>query len=248
MNLDYLREQHGRVLDLAGEHLVLCGWALLVAIVVALPVGTIISRFPATSFPVLGTLDVFYAVPTLAFLSFLIPILPRVSRWIHRLVPFLPDTWIALEGLGTDPAVIALAAYAQLALVRNIATALRGVDPALLEAARGMGMTSPQVLLKVRLPLAAPILLAGVRIAAVSIISLASVTAWVGAGGLGTLLFDGITRDYPSMILAGTVAIVGIALAVDLLFRLLERLTPTSRAYQIHRIRPVLAATAEAGP
>ena len=215
MNFDYLREQNDRVLDLALEHLELSASALLIAILVALPLGILISRLPALSVPVLAALDVLYTIPTLALLSFLIPTL----------------------GIGREPAILVLAAYAQLALVRNISTALRGVDPALLEAARGMGMTGFQVLRKVRLPLAAPILLAGVRIAAVSIISLASVTAWVNAGGLGTLLFDGITRDYPSMILAGTIAIVGIALAVDMIFRLLERLTPTARAYRVHRVR-----------
>jgi len=225
VNLDYLREQHDRVFDLAIEHMELSASALLIAIVVALPLGILISRLPVLSVPVLGALDVLYTIPTLALLSFLIPTL----------------------GIGREPAILVLAAYAQLALVRNISTALRGVDPALLEAARGMGMTGFQVLRKVRLPLAAPILLAGVRIAAVSIISLASVTAWVNAGGLGTLLFDGITRDYPSMILAGTIAIVGIALAVDVIFRLLERLTPTARAYRVRRVRPGVAATAEAG-
>lgn len=225
MNLDYLREQHDRVLDLAVEHLELSATALLIAILVALPLGVVISRLPVLSVPVLGALDVLYTIPTLALLSFLIPTI----------------------GIGRQPAILVLAAYAQLALVRNISTALRGVDPALLEAARGMGMTGFQVLRKVRLPLAAPILLAGIRIAAVSIISLASVTAWVNAGGLGTLLFDGITRDYPSMILAGTIAIVGIALAVDVIFRLLERLTPTARAYRIRRVRPHIAATSEAG-
>ena len=226
MNLDYLREQPDRVLELAVEHLELSATALLIAILVALPLGILISRLPALSVPVLGALDVLYTVPTLALLSFLIPTI----------------------GIGREPAVLVLAAYAQLALVRNIAAALRGVDPALLEAARGMGMTGRQVLLKVRLPLAAPILLAGVRIAAVSIISLASVTAWINAGGLGTLLFDGITRDYPSMILAGTIAIVGIALAVDALFRVLERLTPTSRAYRTRRVRPATVGTSKAGP
>lgn len=226
MNFDYLREQHDRVLDLAVEHLELSAYALLIAIAVALPLGILISRLPALSVPVLGILDVLYTIPTLALLSFLIPTL----------------------GIGRQPAILVLAAYAQLALVRNIATALRSVEPSLLEAARGMGMTGPQVLLKVRLPLAAPILLAGVRIAAVSIISLASVTAWINAGGLGTLLFDGITRDYPSMILAGTIAIVGIALATDALFRVLERLTPTSRAYRTRRFRPAVVDSASATP
>jgi osmoprotectant transport system permease protein len=123
-----------------------------------------------------------------------------------------------------------LAAYAQLALVRNIQAGLTGVDPNILEAARGAGMTPWQSLLRVRLPLALPVLIAGLRIATVSTISLATVTAWISAGGLGTLLFEGITFNRPSMILAGTVAITALALSADLLLRLLERMTPASRA------------------
>jgi osmoprotectant transport system permease protein len=123
-----------------------------------------------------------------------------------------------------------LAAYAQLALVRNISAGLTGVDPATMEAASGVGMTRLQAFLKIRLPLAMPVLIAGLRIAAVTTISLATITAWINAGGLGTLLFEGITFDNPSMILAGTVAIAILALSVDLLFRLLEQMTPAARS------------------
>jgi osmoprotectant transport system permease protein len=131
--------------------------------------------------------------------------------------------------LGRQPALVVLAAYAQLALVRNISAGLTGVDRLTMEAATGVGMTRLQSFLKVRLPLALPVLIAGMRIATVTTISLATITAWVNAGGLGTLLFDGISRDNPSMILAGTVAITLLALTVDLLFRFLEQMTPGER-------------------
>ena len=142
---------------------------------------------------------------------------------------------IPVFGLGRLPAVIALAAYAQLFLVRNIVAGLRGVDPAVLEAARGMGMTQGQLLWQVQLPLALPVILAGVRVALVTTISLATITAWINAGGLGTLLFDGITRDNPPQILAGTLAITVLALLVDQFMRAVERLTAASRARQAAR-------------
>lgn len=208
MNLRYLEEHWRRVLDLSVEHLQLTLLALALAAVIAVPLGLLVASVPSLTFPVFGLLDVIYTIPSLALLAFLIPSL----------------------GLGRTPAVVALAAYAQLALVRNIVVALRGVDRMTLEAARGVGMGRWDVFARVRLPLALPVLIAGVRVAAVGTISLASVTAWINAGGLGTLLFDGINRDYPSMILAGTIAIVALAILVDATLRLAEWATPAARA------------------
>lgn len=208
MNLDYLFDNWRRVLDLTGDHLELTGTALLVALLFALPLGVLVTTVRSLSLPIMLALSMIYTIPSLAFLAFLIPSL-------H---------------LGRRPAIVVLAAYAQLALVRNIAAALRGVDPATLEAARGTGMTWGQVFWRVRLPLALPVLIAGLRIATVTTIGLATVTAWVNAGGLGSLLFDGISRNYPSMILAGTVAIVALSLVIDFLLRVAERLTPAARA------------------
>ena len=134
---------------------------------------------------------------------------------------------IGIALLVAIPMGIAVAAYPGM---RNIQTGLSGVDPNILEAASGAGMTAWQSLMRVRLPLALPVLIAGLRIATVTTISLATVTAWIGAGGLGTLLFNGITFNRPSMILAGTVAITALALSADLLLRFAERITPASRA------------------
>jgi osmoprotectant transport system permease protein len=229
MNLDYLTANWRHVLDLTVEHLQITATAILLALVFALPLGILVASVRPLSFPVLVALGIVYTIPSLAFLAFLIPSL----------------------GLGRKPAVVVLAAYAQLALVRNIAAGLRGVDPATLEAARGIGMTRWQVFLRVRMPLAMPVLVAGLRIAIVTTISLATVTAWIDAGGLGSLLFDGISRDYPSQILAGTVAITGLALVADGLLRLLERLTPAARAARAgeerRTARPRLAVAAAEG-
>lgn len=201
MSLDYLINQRQRVLDLTLEHLEMTLLAVAVALVFAIPLGIIAARYRFATLPIFGLVGAIYTIPSLAALALLIP----------------------LVGLGRTPAIIVLAAYAQLFLVRNIAAGLRGVDPAVLEAARGMGMAGWQVLLRVQIPLALPVIVAGIRIAVVTTISLATITAWINAGGLGTLLFNGITRNNQSMILAGTIAVTGLALLADLLLRLLER-------------------------
>jgi osmoprotectant transport system permease protein len=213
VSLEYLTEERHRVFDLAVEHLQLTAIALVIALVIAIPLGILITNVRELTLPVLVVLGVIYTIPSLALLAFLIP-------------------WL---GLGRQPAVVVLAAYAQLALVRNIVAALRGVDAAILEAARGVGMNAGQVFWRVRLPLALPVLVAGFRIALVTTISLATVTAWINAGGLGSLLFDGISRNYPSEILAGTIAITILALSADVLLRLVERLTPAARAARVPR-------------
>lgn len=213
MSLDYLFDHWHEVLDLTWDHIVLCGLSILLALVVAIPLGILISIIPRLRFTTIAILGAIYTIPSLAFLAFLIPPL----------------------GLGRNPAIVVLAAYAQLALVRNFQAGLAGVDPTVLEAARGAGMTPSQSLTRVHLPLALPVLIAGLRIATVSTISLATVTAWIDAGGLGTLLFQGIAFNRPSMILAGTVAITALALSTDLLLRLAEWMTPAHRA--LHNAR-----------
>lgn len=211
MSFDYLIDHWRTVLDLTIEHLELASTALLIGVIVALPLTLLATSMPAFRTPVFILVDALYTIPSLAFLAFLIPSL----------------------GLGRDPAVVALAAYAQLALVRNFTAGLRGVSAEVLGSAAGIGMTRSQTLLRVRLPLALPVLIAGLRIATVSTISLATVTAWINAGGLGSLLFDGISRDNPSMILAGTVAICALALSADLLLRWVESLTPAARVQRL---------------
>jgi osmoprotectant transport system permease protein len=208
VNLDYLITRRDRVWALTLEHLQLSATALLLALILAIPLGIVAARNPRLSTPLLGLLGAIYTIPSLAFLALLIPSL----------------------GIGRTPAVIVLAAYAQIFLVRNIAAGLRGVDAPTLEAAVGLGMTRWQQFSKVRWPLALPVMIAGLRTAAVTTISLATVAAWIGAGGLGTLLFEGITRNAPSRILAGTIAITALALLTDAVLRFAESTTAISRA------------------
>lgn len=213
MSLDYLFDRWDRVQALTIQHLTLAGTAILIALLFAIPLGVVAARNPRLSTPLLGLLGAIYTIPSLAFLALLIPSL----------------------GIGRKPAVVVLAAYAQIFLVRNIATGLRGVDPATLEAATGLGMTRWQQFARVRWPLALPVIIAGLRTASVTTISLATVAAWIGAGGLGTLLFEGIARDDPDRILAGTIAITALALVVDALLRFAESITAIGRARRAAR-------------
>jgi osmoprotectant transport system permease protein len=208
VSLDYLTRRWDRVWELALEHLTLSASAVLIALIFAVPLGILAARSQRLSTPLLSFLGAIYTIPSLAFLALLIPSL----------------------GIGRKPAIIVLAAYAQIFLVRNIATGLRGVDPATLEAATGIGMTRWQQFAKVRWPLALPVIIAGLRTASVTTISLATIAAWIGAGGLGTLLFEGITRDDPNRILAGAIAITALALLTDALLRFAESMTAISRA------------------
>jgi osmoprotectant transport system permease protein len=213
VTLDYLINRRDRVWALTIEHLQLSLTAIALALIIAIPLGILAARNPRISTPLLGLLAAIYTIPSLAFLALLIPSL----------------------GIGHRPAIVVLAAYAQIFLVRNIASGLRGVDPATLEAATGLGMTRWQEFVKVRWPLALPVMIAGLRTATVTVISLATVAAWIGAGGLGTLLFEGITRNAPSRILAGTIAITALALLTDAVLRFAESLTAIARARRAAR-------------
>ncbi|MDQ5826675.1 MAG: ABC transporter permease [Chloroflexota bacterium] len=184
------------------EHVTLSGTALLIALVIALPVGLAISKLKPAAAPVLGVLGVIYTIPSFALFAFLVPI----------------------TGIGTTPALTALIAYALVVLVHNTMVAFNGVDPAVREAAKGMGMSPLQSLWRVEIPLAMPIIIAGIRIAALSTIGLTTIAAWIGAGGMGQLLRDGMNDPTYSKLYAGIISIGLIAVAADLVFRLLERL------------------------
>lgn len=208
MTLQFLLDNWPRVLVLTAQHLQLVLMSISVALLIAVPLGLLVARYDSLNVPVFGLLSVVYTVPSLAFLAFMVPVL----------------------GLGRVPAVVALTAYSLIFLTRNVAAGFRGVDPVVMEVARGMGMTGWQLFREVQLPLAAPVVLAGIRIALVTTVSLATLMAWINAGGLGLLLFDGITRDNPSMILAGVVAVSALAVASDQLMRRIEGLTAIATA------------------
>lgn len=208
MDLGYFFDNLDEIGVLAVEHLRISLTALGIALPLSLVLSILAVWWRPGRQPVLWIVGVLYTIPSLAMLAFLIP----------------------SQGIGLRPTLILLVIYAQIFLVRNFVTGLTGVDPAALEAARGLGMTPSQVMVRVWLPMALPVMLAGVRIALVTIIGLAVLGGWITAGGLGELLFSGINTNYPAKVLAGVIAIIALALATDLIVRLLENLTAVSRA------------------
>ncbi len=195
---NYIFEQwDARVSAFFWEHLRITGIAIVVAVLIALPLGLLVSRVRWLATPILGFLNILYTIPSLAFLALLIP----------------------FTGLNPITTILVLIMYSQTMLVRNIALGLNAIDPATLEAARGMGMNKWQVLWKVELPLALPVMIAGLRIASLATISIATVGAWVGANTLGQLFRD----DNPRKIAAGIILIALIAIVVDQVYRLIER-------------------------
>jgi osmoprotectant transport system permease protein len=197
----YFLEHQSELWAAIGQHALICAVSLLIALLIAIPLGVLAARSPAIGAPVLGMLGTIYTIPSMALLGVL----------------------VLVEGLGFWTAVTALAAYAQMILVRNVAAGIAGIDRAVVEAARGLGMGAWQVFWRVERPLATPVFIAGVRVASVSIIGIASVAAWVGAGGLGTLIFAGIDQGNDAKAVTGAVAAMVMALAVDFALRRAER-------------------------
>src|SRR5689334_1733557 len=173
------------IAQLIVQHLQITAIALGISLLIALPLGVLITRIKWLRGPVLGVLGLIYTIPSLAMFVLLIP----------------------FSGLGQTTAVIALVAYAQLVLVRNTAVGLSGVDPAIIEAARGMGMNGWQRFWRVEFPLALPLILAGLRLAAIAVIGIGTIAAFISAGGLGTLLFIGVSSGNRNQIVAGGIAI-----------------------------------------
>jgi osmoprotectant transport system permease protein len=184
-----------------GQHVVIALTALAIAFAIALPVGIVAARRERVHAIAVAIAGFLYTIPTLAFLALLIP----------------------LVGLGPTTAVVAMVAFSLVVLIRNTATGIRGVSPDVVDAARGMGMSASQLLLRVELPLAAPVIVAGLRIAAVTVISVTVVGAYVNAGGLGTLIFNGIATDHAPKIWSGALTACALAIVVDGALALLER-------------------------
>jgi osmoprotectant transport system permease protein len=183
------------------EHLQMTGSALVIAVFVALPLSLLITRYQWLNLPVMGTLGVLYTVPSLALIILLVP----------------------LFGLNSNSVIVAMAIYAQVILVRNITVGLQLIEPAILEAAAGMGMNGWQIWWGVQLPLIIPIFLAGLRLAAIIDLAIATLGAKFGAGGLGVLLFDGIAQSGRyDKIWAGAIAVAVLAFAINGLLLALE--------------------------
>ena len=189
----YIIEHPDRMLELTQEHLRLVAISILVAMAIGIPLGILITRLRWLEGSVITTTGVLYTVPSLALFAILMP----------------------FTGLGPTTVIVALVLYSLLAIVRNTVAGIDDVPSAALDAARGMGMTGSQRLLLVELPLALPVILAGVRVATVAAVGIATVGALLGAGGLGRLIFEGISRMNTDRIVAGAVGASILALVAD---------------------------------
>ncbi|HTY41429.1 MAG TPA: ABC transporter permease [Thermoanaerobaculia bacterium] len=201
---DFVWQRRGEILALTGEHVLLVAAAAVIAAAIGVPLGVALTRRPSLARPVLGFANTVQAIPSLALFGFLIPV-----------------PWIG--GIGARTAIVALVVYSLLPILRNTHAGILAVDPAVLEAADGMGMTEGQRLRSVELPLAFPVVLAGIRVAVVVGVGLATIAAAIGAGGLGVLIYRGVATADHRLILAGAVPAACLALAFDFGLGLVER-------------------------
>jgi osmoprotectant transport system permease protein len=197
---NYLTANYQQIFDLLGQHLYLSLVSVAIAIVIGIPLGILISNKQIFSKPVIGSANVIQAVPSIALLGFLIPFI----------------------GIGSTPAIVMVILYSLLPIIKNTYTGLTNIDADILEAAKGIGLTKGQILRKVQLPLAFPMIMAGIRISTVTAVGLMTIAAFIGAGGLGYLVFSGVQTVDNNMILAGAIPACILALLIDFVLGKLE--------------------------
>lgn len=200
----FMLQNQSQVVELTVEHLWLVGVSTVFAMLMGIPLGIVIAHRPAWKRVVLGSANIIQTIPSLALFGFLLPV-PWVGERANRL------------------AILALTLYALLPIIRNTFTGIRGVDQAVVEAGRGMGLTEVQLLFQVELPLAVSVILSGVRVALVISVGLATIAAAIGAGGLGEFIFRGLAMVDNSVILAGAIPAAILALLADFGVGWLER-------------------------
>lgn len=198
---DFIISRQGQILTLIGEHVELTVISVLLAILIGVPLGILITRVKKLSAPVMGTANVIQAIPSLALLGFLIPVL----------------------GIGSKPAILMVFLYSLLPIIKNTYIGLMNINPDIIEASKGMGMTNGQILKMIQLPLALPIIMAGIRISAVTAVGLMTIAAFIGAGGLGYMVFSGVQTVNNNMILAGAIPACILALLMDFIVGKIEK-------------------------
>jgi len=203
--LQFFVQNWDETLRLAQQHVYIVTIAVLIAICTGVPLGIWITFHRTAARIVLYFASIMMTIPSIALFGIMIPILSIVGH-----------------GIGDVPAVIALVLYSQLPIIRNTYAAIKSVDPSIIDAGLGMGMTRAQVLLKVQVPMAMSVIFAGVRVAVVMSIGIGAIAAYIGAGGLGHYIFMGIGQSYGAMINAGSIAVAVMAIVADYVFRLIE--------------------------
>ncbi len=206
----YVGSNYPTIIRLTIEHLYLVSISVGAAILSGVPIGILITKDKKLADAVLYVASVIITIPSVAMFGLMIPILSLVDR-----------------GIGFWPAAIAIFLYSQLPIIRNTYTAINNIDPALREAAKGMGMSDRQRLVKVEIPLAVPVIMAGVRMAVVMNIAVATIAVYIGAGGLGAIINEGITGTNSIKLIVGAVAVSLLAIVADYLFLFIQKmLTP----------------------
>ncbi|MFR7592168.1 MAG: glycine betaine ABC transporter substrate-binding protein [Longibaculum sp.] len=212
--VDYFIQNFSTILGLFMEHIQLTILAIMISIVVGVPLGILITYFKPSKKPVMAIANIIQAIPSMALLGFMIPLL----------------------GIGTKPAIVMVILYSLLPIIKNTVAGLDSINSETLEAAKGIGLTRLQVLYKVQIPLAAPVIMAGVRISAVSSVGLMTLAAFIGAGGLGYLVYAGIRTTNTDQILSGAIPACLLALLIDYIFSILERIV-TPKSFQLSKPR-----------
>lgn len=233
--IQYFSDNLSQIINLTIEHIQLTILSIIIAIMVGVPLGILITYFKPSKKPVMAIANLIQAVPSMALLGFMIPLL----------------------GIGTKPAIVMVILYSLLPIIKNTVTGLENINAETIEAAKGIGLNKFQILYKVQIPLAAPVIMAGVRVSAVSSVGLMTLAAFIGAGGLGYLVYAGIRTVNNAQILAGAIPACLLALLIDYIFSILEKIvtpksfqlsTSYSRKKQIfHKIVIILSCLALAG-
>lgn len=205
--LQFMVDNFDQVMYLSWEHVWIVGMALLIATPIGISLGIAITKHEQFASRVLNGANILMTIPSIALFGLMLPILSIVNM-----------------GLGKVPAVIALVLYSQLPIIRNTYTAIKNVPPSLVDAGRGMGMDKWKLLRELEIPLATPVIIAGLRTAAVMNIGIAAIATYIGAGGLGVYIQQGIDRVYPEMILSGAILVSLLAIIVDGGMAMLEKL------------------------
>lgn len=205
--LNYILEQRNEILTLLIQHIRLTVFSVLLAIVLGVPLGILVKYVQKLNKPILGFANIVQAIPSMALLGMAIPLL----------------------GIGSAPAIAMVILYSLLPIIKNTYTGLSNISPQIMEAAKGIGLTKMQRLFKIQIPLSLPVIMAGIRVSAVTAVGLMTIAAYIGAGGLGYLVFSGIRTINNFQILAGAIPACLLALFVDYIFSIIERLvTPIS--------------------
>lgn len=205
---DFLAQYGSELIVKTWEQIYISAMALFLGIIVAVPIGVALTRFPKLAKFFIGLASILQTVPSLALLAMMIP----------------------LFGVGRTPAIIALFIYSLLPIMRNTYIGMNSVDPILKDSAKGMGMTPIQSIFQVELPLAVPVIMTGIKLSAIYVIAWATLASYIGAGGLGDLIFSGLSLFQPSLIIGGTIPVILLSLIVDyLLGRLEDHLTPRQK-------------------